>query len=245
MQDEKILETTLDALLNRVQDLKNSCQSFLMKIEHQQLTWPQVLDNFAVISGQVSTLFKVIKNDRIPVLRNLVLLPLLVQQEPDADLQKSTESRIQAFNHEVVPDHLRTKYEPEVEDKERVLSATASNMSSELTQRQIADFNATLSSLVEMISAARDDWETDQSSASKSSANVNADVPKLVGAITYGKGLSSSLSSGSSSSHKSSSQGRHSSSQRSSTSSSGKVSSAVKTELKTKVVDASSPYGTK
>lgn len=37
--------------------------------------------------GQVSTLFKVIKNDRTPVLRNLVLLPLVVQQEPDADLQ--------------------------------------------------------------------------------------------------------------------------------------------------------------
>ncbi|CAB3983744.1 mediator of RNA polymerase II transcription subunit 8-like [Paramuricea clavata] len=244
MQEEKILETTIDALLNRVQDLKNSSQSFLMKIEQQQLTWPQVLDNFAVISGQVSTLFKVIKNDRTPVLRNLVLLPLVVQQEPDADLQKSTEGRIQAFNHEVVPDHLRTKYEPEVEDKESILSATASNMSSESTQRQIADFNATLSNLVEMIGTARDEWETDQSSASKSSTNINADVPKLVGAITYGKGLSSSSSSGSSS-HKSSSQGRHSSSQRSSTSSSGKVSSAVKTELKTKVLDANSPYGTK
>ena len=88
-----------------------------------------------------------------------------------------------------VPDHLRTKYEPEVEDKESVLSATASNMSSESTQvyrgiranseqsdtififiifrlfqRQIADFNATLSNLVEMIGTARDEWETDQSS---------------------------------------------------------------------------------
>ena len=34
----------------------------------------------------------------------------------------------------LVPDHLRTKYEPEVEDKESVLSATASTMSSESTQ---------------------------------------------------------------------------------------------------------------
>lgn len=39
------------------------------------------------ILGQVSTLFKVIKNDRTPVLRNLVLLPLLVQQEVDVELQ--------------------------------------------------------------------------------------------------------------------------------------------------------------
>ena len=34
----------------------------------------------------------------------------------------------------LVPDHLRTKYEPEVEDKESVLSATASTMTSESTQ---------------------------------------------------------------------------------------------------------------
>ena len=33
-----------------------------------------------------------------------------------------------------VPDHLRTKYEPEVEDKESVLSATTAHMSSESTQ---------------------------------------------------------------------------------------------------------------
>ena len=35
----------------------------------------------------MSTLIKVIKNDRTPVLRNLVVLPLLVQQEQDPDLQ--------------------------------------------------------------------------------------------------------------------------------------------------------------
>jgi len=31
----------------------------------------------------------------------LVLLPLLVQQETDPDIQKATDGRIQAFNHEV------------------------------------------------------------------------------------------------------------------------------------------------
>ena len=38
-QDEKVLEATIEALLGRVQDLKNSCQSFLMKLEQQQLSW--------------------------------------------------------------------------------------------------------------------------------------------------------------------------------------------------------------
>lgn len=246
-QDEKVLEATIEALLGRVQDLKNSCQSFLMKLEQQQLSWPQVLDNFAVISGQVSTLIKVLKNDRTPVLRNLVVLPLLVQQEQDTDLQRVTEGRIHAFNHEVVPDHLRTKYEPEVEDKEKVLSATATKIPHDVAQRQIANLNSTLSRLIELIGTAREDWETDQASGSKSSTNVNADLPKLVGAVTFGKGLSSSTGSSgsSSSSHKSSSQGRHSLSSQRHTSSSGKSISAVKTELKNKVVNGSNPYPTK
>ncbi|XP_046841708.1 mediator of RNA polymerase II transcription subunit 8-A-like isoform X2 [Xenia sp. Carnegie-2017] len=241
--DEKLLETTIEALLNRVQDLKNSCQTFLIKIEQQQLTWPQLLDNFAVISGQVSTLFKILKSDRTPVLRNLVLLPLLVQQETDTELQRISEGRIHAFNHEVVPDHLRTKYEPDVEEKEAALSEKTSAISDESTQRQISDFNAMLSHVLDMIGTMRDEWDADQVSAGKPSTAVNTDVSKLVGAVTYGKGLSSSSSS--SSSHKSSSQGRHSSSQRSSSNSSGKVSSSVKTDLKTKVIDAGSPYGAK
>jgi len=52
-------------------------------------------------SGQVRTLTKLLKGDKTPVLRDLVLLPLLVQQEPDPDVHKATEGRIQAFNHEV------------------------------------------------------------------------------------------------------------------------------------------------
>lgn len=33
--------------------------------------------------------------------------------------QKLTESRVQAFNHEIVPDYLRTKPDPEVEAREQ------------------------------------------------------------------------------------------------------------------------------
>ena len=38
-------------------------------------------------AGQVSTLTKLLKHEKTPALRNLVLLPLLVQQDADPDLQ--------------------------------------------------------------------------------------------------------------------------------------------------------------
>lgn len=53
------------------------------------------------IVGQVRTLTKLLKGDKTPLLRDLVLLPILVQQETDPDIQKVTQGRIQACNHEV------------------------------------------------------------------------------------------------------------------------------------------------
>ncbi|XP_020631409.1 mediator of RNA polymerase II transcription subunit 8-like isoform X2 [Orbicella faveolata] len=128
MQDEKLLEVSLEAVASRVQELKESIQAFLAKLEHEQLSWPSVLDNYALLSGQVNTLTKLLKNEKTPFFRNLVLLPLLVQQETDPDIQKATDGRIQAFNHEVVPDYLRTKYDPEIEESEQKLETLAASI---------------------------------------------------------------------------------------------------------------------
>lgn len=55
-REEKQLDATLDAVLNRLNDLKMSIGAMLHKLEteHETISWPQFLDNFALISSHVS-----------------------------------------------------------------------------------------------------------------------------------------------------------------------------------------------
>ena len=54
-REEKLLESALEATLQRLNDVKASIRALLAKLEyeHAVLNWPSVLDSFALISGQV------------------------------------------------------------------------------------------------------------------------------------------------------------------------------------------------
>lgn len=53
-------------------------------------------------------------------------------------IQKLTEQRVPVFSHEIVPDHLRTKPDPEVEEQEKQLSAEAARIGPEAAQVSIS-----------------------------------------------------------------------------------------------------------
>jgi mediator of RNA polymerase II transcription subunit 8 len=55
-REEKQQDAALEAIIMRVNDLKNSIGSMLVKLEHEYetLSWPTFLDNFALMSGHVS-----------------------------------------------------------------------------------------------------------------------------------------------------------------------------------------------
>lgn len=55
-REEKQLENLLDAVLNRLNDLKRSIGAMIHKIEteYETINWPTFLDNFALISSHVS-----------------------------------------------------------------------------------------------------------------------------------------------------------------------------------------------
>lgn len=45
-----------------------------------------MLDSFALLSGQINSLIRAIKNEKTPILRNLITLPLLLSPERDEAL---------------------------------------------------------------------------------------------------------------------------------------------------------------
>ena len=63
------------------------------------------------------TLLKVLRNDKTPPLRNYLTLPLQLNAEQDDALLRLTESRVPAFGHDFVPNLLRTKPDPDLEQK--------------------------------------------------------------------------------------------------------------------------------
>jgi mediator of RNA polymerase II transcription subunit 8 len=67
-REEKQQDAALEAIIMRVNDLKNSIGSMLVKLEHEYetLNWTTFLDNFALMSGHVSYL--------LPVLYFLIVL---------------------------------------------------------------------------------------------------------------------------------------------------------------------------
>uniref|UniRef100_A0A674K3F7 Mediator of RNA polymerase II transcription subunit 8 n=1 Tax=Terrapene triunguis TaxID=2587831 RepID=A0A674K3F7_9SAUR len=129
-REEKQLELSLEALISQVADLKNSLVSFIYKLENEydRLTWPSVLDSFALLSGQLNTLNKVLKHEKTPLMRNQVIIPLVLSPDRDEEIMRQTEGRVPVFSHEVVPDHLRTKPDPEVEEQEKQLITDATRI---------------------------------------------------------------------------------------------------------------------
>jgi len=61
-REEKQQDAALEAIIMRVNDLKNSIGSMLVKLEHEYetLNWPTFLDNFALMSGHVSYILPVL-----------------------------------------------------------------------------------------------------------------------------------------------------------------------------------------
>ncbi|XP_071984553.1 mediator of RNA polymerase II transcription subunit 8 [Engystomops pustulosus] len=190
-REEKQLETSLETLIAQVADLKNSLGGFIYKLEneYEHLTWPSVLDSFALLSGQLNTLNKVLKNEKTPLLKNQVIIPLVLSPDRDEEVTRLTEGRVPVFSHEVVPDHLRTKPDPDVEEQEKQLSAEASRITPEAAQKQVQTMNKLCNNLLEKLIKEERESEVGNLRQNKPTYNP-ADTNALVVAVAFGKGLS-------------------------------------------------------
>ncbi|XP_070601166.1 mediator of RNA polymerase II transcription subunit 8 isoform X2 [Erythrolamprus reginae] len=102
---------------------------------------------------------------------------------------RQTEGRVPVFSHEVVPDHLRTKPDPEVEEQEKQLSTDAARIGADVAQKQIQSLNKMCSNLLDKIN--KEDRESESGGLRQNKQTFNpADTNALVAAVAFGKGLS-------------------------------------------------------
>ncbi|EFX67810.1 mediator of RNA polymerase II transcription subunit 8-like [Daphnia pulex] len=191
-REEKQLEAALEALLQRINDLKTSIRTLLFRLENEygSLSWPSVLDSYAVISGQMNTLLKVMKNDKTPLLRNLIVLPLVLSPDPDEELKQATEGRVVAFSHDITPDMLRTKPDPDVEQRQNQFEQRALQVPPETAQKQINAMNKVVNHVLEQITHSREDWENEATvRANAAHTCIIADTHALIAAVGLGKNL--------------------------------------------------------
>ncbi|KAL1131886.1 hypothetical protein AAG570_011497 [Ranatra chinensis] len=191
-REEKQLEAALDAILVRVNDLKTSILSMICKLEQESetLNWPTLLDNFAILSGQLVSLSKMLAHDKCPALKNLTVLPLHLSPERDEQLLRLTENRVPMFSHDLVPSYLRTKPDPEVEQKMTQLDHKATSLQYETIQKQMSAYSKVVSHVWELVSKAREEWETEGNTRSGAAMTSSiTDTHTLVAAVAMGKGL--------------------------------------------------------
>uniref|UniRef100_A0A6G1SFW5 Mediator of RNA polymerase II transcription subunit 8 n=1 Tax=Aceria tosichella TaxID=561515 RepID=A0A6G1SFW5_9ACAR len=189
--EEKQFEVTIDRLLEYTKNLKVSLEFFIHKIETEgdKVDWPQVLDSFTSICGQINTLMRFTRDNRSQFIENRVVLPLLLTPDRDEELAKLTENRVFMVNHEMVPCYLRTKPDPEIEEFDKSLQAKASTISPDVAVKQINAMTKLVDNIVNTIKANSTRADTEMSRQSMKPSFENADTNSLIMAISTGKGL--------------------------------------------------------
>ncbi len=190
-REQKALEASTESILHRVNEVKQTLASLMAKLETDpHLNWPSFLDSYALASGQLNSLLKNVKHERTSLLRRYICLPLSLSPDRDEELVKMTEGRVSTFSYDLVPDYLRTKPDPEVEQKHAQFESRASAVGTEAATKQLQVLDKMSLGLGKQINRTRDDLE--------SRANTRAEVEKtndindtfaLVSAISNGKNL--------------------------------------------------------
>jgi len=190
-REAKQLEAATEALGGRVADVKSSLGQLIRKMETDPtLNWHSFLDSYALISGQMNSLLKQMRHEKTPLLRKYITLPLLLSPDRDEELVKITEHRVATFSHDLIPDYLRTRPDPELENRHLSLEARANATTTDQQQKQLTVMDKITKDTLKLITRERE--EMDAKSAGRSELEKThsvEDTGALLAAINHGKGL--------------------------------------------------------
>ena len=189
----------LQKILDKVRDLKQTLANFFAAYEHGQPSWPTILDQMNVLSSQITNLRQSVRLI-LPLLRSNAIIPMCLSPENDPNVEQLTERRLSIFNHDYMPQLLRTKNLPEIEERERLLNSNSSatnnpnafNRSmpapSEIHAR-VVELNALLTGISDVFRQTKDTTDrTDKQFDSPLFSNP-ADPKRLLDAMNTGMGL--------------------------------------------------------
>ncbi|KRX72431.1 Coiled-coil domain-containing protein 47 [Trichinella sp. T6] len=208
---DKNFINSVGGIVQNIKSIQSSISEVLAKLQMvDQLDWPSLLNSFRVISSQFNSMLQLLRSDRASHFKNYVFLPIKLSVEVDADLEAATENRLHAWTHAVVPDYLRTKPDPQVEQKDQQISNQVQQRicNPESLQKQITAFNRCLNCILDSLNASIRDSEMDGRKTSKTSDGE--DTALLVAAILKGQNVKPAYSATPASSRGSSGDSGHS-----------------------------------
>ncbi|CAF1156642.1 unnamed protein product [Rotaria sordida] len=199
----------LQQILDKVRDLKQSLANIFAEYEHGQPSWPTILDEMNVLSSQITTLRASIRQ-MLPLLRTNSIIPMCLSPENDPNIEQLTERRLSIFNHDFMPQLLRTKNLPEIEERERVLNIN-SNMNNNISfgrtittpneiQIRVQELNSLLMKISELFQHTKDMTDKSEKLFDKQTFTNPLETKRLLEAMNYGIGLKAPDTSSSSSS---------------------------------------------
>jgi len=189
----------LQQILDKVRDLKQSLANFFTEYEHGQPSWPTILDQMNVLSSQITTLRTSIRHI-LPILRTNSIIPMCLSPENDPNVEVLTERRLSIFNHDFMPQLLRTKNLPEIEERERLLNTnlnTNSNNNSfnrsittpnEIHAR-VQELNTCLSNIYDVFRHTKEITDKSEKQFDLQRFTNPGDTKRLLEAMNYGIGL--------------------------------------------------------
>ncbi|CAH8500277.1 unnamed protein product [Schistosoma bovis] len=191
---EKRQLENVNTLYTAIHKLKQKIQDLVIKAETQgdQCDWPRYLSTLALCASELSEIRKILESDRFSNEHTLVLTPMLLNPEQDTNLAKITEERLSLFNHDTVPQYLRTKLDPKVESECSSQSTRAAGIPSEQVNKLINLSNRAIDCSLKEINLLKQDLEADFSDRQNKISSSLDDLATLVNIISHKKGPNTS-----------------------------------------------------
>ncbi|TKR86472.1 hypothetical protein L596_011060 [Steinernema carpocapsae] len=134
-RDPEKISQAIHNIDKKIEELRSTAEQLLQLLDHnEKVKWQDMLDKFSSLAGGMNQVQTMIKKSALTAghddygafLRQHVVVPQKLNPDLDQDLVVMTQGRVHVWNHDTLPDYMRTKLNPEVEADENSIDSTKS-----------------------------------------------------------------------------------------------------------------------